>query len=123
MSSSLSGRRILVVEDEVLILLMIEDSLADLGCESVTSAATIDQAVTLIDGQYFDAAMLDMNLDGSSSYAVADALNARKVPFVFATGNCADVIREGYRDQSVLRKPFSNEDLAGAINHLLADTR
>jgi CheY-like chemotaxis protein len=73
----LSGRRVLVIEDEMLILMMIEGMLADLGCESVTSAATIDRAIALIDGQVFDAAMLDMNLNGNNSRAIADALTAR----------------------------------------------
>ena len=86
MNKLLSGRRVLVVEDEMMILMMIEDMLADLGCESVTAAATVDQALALIDAQTFDAAMLDMNLNGNKSYAVADALAARGVPFVFSTG-------------------------------------
>lgn len=120
MSNLLSGRRILVVEDEVLILMMIEDCLADLGCQSVTGAATVNEAVTLINGQAFDAAMLDMNLNGNASYAVADALTAHNVPYVFATGNCASKMRDGYRNQAVLRKPFSNEDLAKTFAHLLS---
>ena len=64
MDKLLSGRRVLVVEDELLVLMMIEDMLADLGCESVTAAATAHQALALIDTQVFDAAMLDMNLNG-----------------------------------------------------------
>jgi CheY-like chemotaxis protein len=123
MSNLLSGCRILVVEDEVLILMMIQDALEDLGCKSVTAAATVNQAVTLIDGQTFDAAMLDMNLNGNASYVVADALTAHDVPYVFATGNCANKMREGYRDQAVLRKPFSNEDLAKTFAHLLAGNK
>lgn len=54
MNKLLSGRRVLVVEDEMLVLLMIEDMLADLGCESVTAAATVDQALAAIDNQIFD---------------------------------------------------------------------
>src|ERR1700730_12848300 len=86
MDKSLSGRRLLVFEDEMMILMIIEDMLADLGCESVTDAATVDQALALIDAQVFDAAMLDMNLNGKNSHPVADALAARGVPFVFSTG-------------------------------------
>ena len=86
MDKLLSGRRVLVVEDEMMVLMIIEDMLADLGCESVTAAATVDQALALIDAQVFDAAMLDMNLNGNKSHAVADALAARGVPFVFSTG-------------------------------------
>ncbi|WP_245318943.1 response regulator [Mesorhizobium temperatum] len=80
MDKLLSGRRVLVVEDEMLVLIMIEDMLADLGCESVTAAATVNQALAVIDAQIFDVAMLDMNLNGCNSYAVAEALGTRGVP-------------------------------------------
>ena len=119
MDKLLSGRRVLVVEDETLILLMIEDMLADLGCESVTAAATIDQAVALIDGQAFDAAMLDLNLNDHSSYVVADALAARGVPFVFCTGNSVFDMKDSHRDRAVLRKPFSEKELIETLARLL----
>ena len=67
MNKLLSGRRVLVVEDEMLVLMMIEDMLADLGCKSVTSAAMVDKALALIDAQTFDFAMLDMNLNGRTA--------------------------------------------------------
>jgi CheY-like chemotaxis protein len=116
----LSGRRILVVEDEMLVLMMTEDMLADLGCESVTSAATVDQALALIDAEGFDAALLDMNLGGDKSFPVADALAARGVPFIFSTGYTGQDMREGYRDRPVLKKPFRYEDLTGVLSRLFA---
>jgi len=116
----LSGRRILVVENEMLVLMMTEDMLADLGCESVTSAATVDQALALIDAEGFDAALLDMNLGGDKSFPVADALAARGVPFIFSTGYTGHDMREGYRDRPVLKKPFRYEDLTGVLSRLLA---
>jgi CheY-like chemotaxis protein len=119
MSKLLSGRRVLVVEDETLILMIIEDMLADLGCESVTTVATVGQALALIDTQVFDAAMLDMNLDGNRSHAVADALAARGVPFVFATGYSGRNMREGHRDRPVLKKPFPYEQLVEVLTGLL----
>ncbi len=67
MDDLLSGRQVLVVEDEMLVLLNLEDMLADLGCGSVSAAATVDQALALIEEQTFDAAMLDVNLDGMKS--------------------------------------------------------
>src|SRR5664280_3633685 len=81
MDKLLLGRRVLVVEDEMLVLIMIEDMLADLGCKSVTSAATVDRALALINEQVPDLAMLDMNLNGSDSHVVAEALVARAIPF------------------------------------------
>ena len=116
----LSGRRVLVVEDEMMILMIIEDMLADLGCESVTAAATIDQALALIDMQVFDAAMLDMNLNGNKSQDVADALAARGVPFVFSTGYSTLEMSDAYRDRPVLKKPFPYEELTEILTRLLS---
>jgi CheY-like chemotaxis protein len=120
MNKCLSGRRILVVEDEMLIVMMIESMLSDMGCESVTTAATIAQAITLIDGQTFDAAMLDVNLNGTNSRPVADALAARGVPFFFSTGNGGHPTMDGYGDRAILKKPFTDEDLAAIVTGLLA---
>ncbi|MEY9697910.1 CheY-like chemotaxis protein [Bradyrhizobium diazoefficiens] len=114
----LCGLRALVVEDEMLVLIMIEDMLADLGCKSVTSAATVGKALTLIDTQAFDVALLDMNLDGNDSHPVADALSARGVPFVYATGNSGHNLKDGYAGRPVLKKPFKFEDLAATLGRL-----
>jgi CheY-like chemotaxis protein len=118
MDKLLSGRRVLVVEDEMLVLIMIEDMLADLGCKSVTSAATVDKALALIDAQYFDAAMLDMNLNGSESHPVAEALSARGVPFVYSTGNTGHGSRHDYSGRPVLKKPFKYEELVAILTRL-----
>ena len=120
MDKLLSGRRVLVVEDEMLVLMMIEDMLADLGCESVTAAATVDQALALIDAQVFDAAMLDMNLNGTKSFPIADALAALGVPFIFSTGYSAQDMRDGYGDRPLLKKPIRYTELAGVFASLLA---
>ena len=119
MRSLLSGRRMLVVEDEMLVLMMTEDMLADLGCEAVAAAATVEQALALIEANTFDAAMLDMNLNGDETYDVADALAARGVPFVFATGYVGHDVKERHRDRPLLRKPFRPTNLAEALTHLL----
>ena len=79
----LSGRRVLVVEDEMLVLIMIEDMLADLGCQSVTAAATVDKALALIHTQVFDVALLDVNLNGNDSHPVAEALRTRGAVCLF----------------------------------------
>ncbi|MFA5901154.1 MAG: response regulator [Hyphomicrobium sp.] len=123
MSSLLTGRRILVVEDEMLIGLMIEDMLADLGCEAVTRAATSDVAVDLVDRQTFDAALLDMNLNGASSRTVAQALQAHGVPFAIATGNSVDDMWDDFRDRAILRKPFQYGELERIIAGLLPADR
>ena len=102
----------------MLILIMIEDMLADLGCKSVTSAATVDNALALIDAQVFDVAMLDMNLNGNDSHLVAEALAARRIPFFYSTGNTSRSLRDGDSDPLVLKKPFKYEELAAILIRL-----
>ena len=116
----MSGRRVLVVEDEMLVLMIIEDMLADLGCESVTSAATVDAALARIDAEIFDVALLDMNLNGSKSFPVADALAKRGVPFAFATGYTGHDMRDGYRDRPILKKPLQPTALAATLARLMS---
>lgn len=115
----LADRRILVVEDEMLVLMNIEYLLADLGCESVTAAATVDQALALLEAQVFDAAVLDVNLNGCESYPVAVALGARGVPFAFSTGYNGEDMRDEFRDRPVLRKPYQREGLVQILTSLL----
>jgi CheY-like chemotaxis protein len=114
----LSGRRVLVVEDEMLLVMMIEDMLADLGSKSVTSAATVEKALALISAQVFDVALLDVNLNGNDSHPVAEVLSARGVPFVYSTGNANRSLRDGYSDRPVLKKPFTCEELATILARL-----
>jgi len=120
MHELLTGRSVLVVEDEMLVLLMIEDMLADLGCEAIATAATVNQAIALIEAQQFDVAMLDMNLNGNKTYEVADALTARGVPFVFSTGYGSHDLKAGYKDCAILTKPFGIRELAEILARLLA---
>ena len=102
----------------MLVLIMIEDMLADLGCQSVTSAATVDKALALINTQVFDVALLDVNLNGNDSHPVSEALSARGVPFVYSTGNTGHSLREGYSDRPMLKKPFKYEELAAILSRL-----
>lgn len=115
----LSGLRILVVEDELIILMMIEGMLSDLGCSDVVSAPSVDKALALVDGQPVDIALLDMNLGGRDSRSVAEALERHGVPFVYCTGNRADDSAKGDLERPVLRKPFSAEELAAALSGLI----
>jgi CheY-like chemotaxis protein len=119
MDKSFSGRHILVVEDEMMLFMMIEEMLTDLGA-SVAVATTVTQALAKIDAQEFDVATLDLNLDGDESYPVADMLVLRGVPFVFSTGYSQKSVRGEYRDRPVLRKPFKERDLINAVQRLLA---
>jgi CheY-like chemotaxis protein len=110
-NDDLTGRRILVVEDEAAISMLLEDMLLDFGCEIVGPAARLANALELVRDQSFDMAILDVNLAGEPIYAVAEALVARQVPFVFSTGYGSAGIKEPFRDRPVVQKPFSQQDL------------
>lgn len=116
----LSGRRVLVVEDEMLVAMLIENMLAELDCEIIGPAAKVEQALTMIEtAGALDAAMLDVNLNGDKSYLVADELAARDVPFIFTTGYETGSLHNGYRSLPVLQKPFSLRVLGDALTKLV----
>ncbi|HEX8642574.1 MAG TPA: response regulator [Allosphingosinicella sp.] len=107
--------RILVVEDEMLVAMNIEDMLLALGHEVAGLASRLGPALDLAREGEFDLAMLDVNLAGETSFAVADVLRARGIPFLFATGYGVDGIADNYQGAPVLQKPFRSRDLAGAL--------
>ena len=119
MTSPLSGRRVLVVEDETMVAWLLEDMLADLGCAVVGPAAHVNQALAMLDAEAIDAAVLDVNLNGQNSYPVADALAARGVPFVFSTGYHKDSLPNSYQSFPVLQKPFDRLKLGDTLAKLL----
>ena len=116
----LNGLRILIVEDEAAISLLLEDMLLDFGCEVVGPAGRLAAALDLAASETFDLAILDVNVAGEPIYPVAEALDARRVPFVFSTGYGSAGIRDLYRDRPVLQKPFAQHDLRQKL--LLAHT-
>jgi CheY-like chemotaxis protein len=120
LDNPLSGRRVLVVEDEIIVSWLLQDMLEDLGCEVVGPAARVDQALAMIETEDLDAVLLDLNLDGERSYPVADALVARGVPFVFATGHAKNRLLEGYQIFPVLQKPFHRLEVVDVLAKLLA---
>jgi CheY-like chemotaxis protein len=103
--------RVLVVEDEGIVAMLIEDMVAELGHELGAVAARVTDALKAVEMDGFDFAILDVNLAGESSYAVADALAARGVPFVFATGYGTAGLARAYAGVPVLAKPFTRDDL------------
>jgi CheY-like chemotaxis protein len=112
--------RILVVEDEMTIALLIEDMLSELGHDVVDLAMRLPQAVELARKTEFDLAILDVNLDGRKSFPVADILLERGIPFAFATGYGAAGIEPAYAGRPVLTKPFLLDDLKATIDRLAA---
>ena len=118
MVESARGLRFLIVEDEIMVLLMIEDMLEELGCEVAASAASPQKALELIATRSFDAALLDMKLNGETSEAVAQALLDRGTPFIFCTGGDMQDLAPQFRNHPFLRKPFTYEDLARTLGQL-----
>lgn len=118
----LTNKKMLVVEDEMLIMMAIEDMLTDLGCTAITVAGTIEQALDLIASQPFDLATLDVNVNGQRSYAVAAALDGRGVPFAFSTGYGEHGVGEGFGDRPVLTKPYNEHQLVTVLTGLLTST-
>lgn len=103
---SLEGRRVLVVEDEMLVFMLIESILQDNGCEVLPPASRVAAALEVAREREFDAALLDVNLAGEPVYPVADMLCERGIPFIFLTGYGEDSLQPPYRDRPILAKPF-----------------
>lgn len=115
----MSPQTILIVEDEPLIAMMIEDFLEVLGKSVGGSADTVEAALAIIAGGGIDAAILDVNLrGGEKSFAIADALAERGIPFVFATGGSHDTVAEQFRDRPTLPKPFTMDGVSKALDAL-----
>ncbi|MDO6414265.1 response regulator [Sphingomonas sp. BIUV-7] len=119
MITPLAGKRILVVEDEMAIMIMLVGALEELGCEAVFTASTVIQACDILAANLFDAAMLDINLSGTTSYPVAAVLQGRGIPFIFSTGYQVERIPERYKKHIILTKPYPMGELARAFTALL----
>ena len=111
LQSATPTKRILVVEDEPMIRMLLEDMLGELGYTVAAEAARIEEALEAAKNADFDIAILDVNLNGQPISPVADALVARGMPFVFATGYGERGLPEPYRDRPTLKKPFQMDGL------------
>ena len=124
MTEGVAGLRLLVVEDEALVAMLIEDILLDLDCIVIGPVGTVAQALALLrDEEQIDGALLDVNLGGGErSYPVADALAEREVPFVFVTGYGEAGVERRYAPVTVLQKPFDPRSLEKVVANDLAET-
>lgn len=113
--SAAGALRVLLVEDEAIIAIMLEGMLADLGCEVVGPAGSLAEATRLARSESLGGAFLDVNLGGQSIYPVAELLAARGVPFVFVSGYGAAGIDARFADAPVLAKPILDADLERAV--------
>jgi CheY-like chemotaxis protein len=110
--------KILIVEDEAIIAMLMEDMVAELGHSVAATTGRIDEATKLAQKADFDFAVLDLSLDGVRTYSIAEMLAARNVPFVFATGYGSAGLDPEWKQRMTLQKPFQSHDLARVIRAL-----
>jgi CheY-like chemotaxis protein len=119
-SAEMPPQRVFLVEDELMIRMLLEDMLDELGYEVAAQAARIDEALDTAKTAEFDLAILDVNVNGHSIGPVADAIAARGIPFVFATGYGERGLPEAHRDRPALKKPFQVDGLDQTLRSALA---
>lgn len=115
MSTEIIHRRVLIVEDEGMVAMLLEDMLTDLGHEVVATVGRMDRAAQLISETSADVVILDVNLNGEQTYSLASVLASRGIPFIFATGYGAAGLNEEWRSKPTLQKPYQARDLDRAM--------
>lgn len=119
-TASPSPKRILVVEDSALVVMLIEDIIADLGWTMIGPASRLSQAMELAKSEVFDGALLDLNLNDEMTWGVADLLHERGVPFAFSTGyDGSTVLPERFARQKMISKPFTPVELERELKRLV----
>lgn len=113
-----SGHRVLVVEDEMHLAMMLEDILEDAGCRAI-KAARLPQALALAADETIDAAVLDINLAGVQVFPVAEVLRGRGIPMLFTSGYGENGLPQAWADCPMLQKPYVLADLQQALTALL----
>jgi CheY-like chemotaxis protein len=120
MTTGLEGRRVLIVEDEALVAMLLETMIEDMGCRPVGPVGTIDEALDVVanDGA-LDVALLDVNVAGRDVFPVAEALTAKGVPFVFSTGYGEGGLADAWRGHPTVQKPFTEAAIRDALRRSL----
>jgi CheY-like chemotaxis protein len=120
MPDELQGLRLLLVEDEFPILMLLEEMVMALGCVVVAASSQVVEAEAPAKSAEIDAAVLDVNVAGMRVYPVATALKERAIPFVFATGYGRSGVEPAWQQYQVLQKPFNERQLGEAITRAIA---
>ncbi len=111
----LQGLRVLVVEDETLVAMLIEEYLAEFGCVVALSARRVEKGLEGLQNLDVGAAVLDVNVAGESVSPIAELLSKRNVPFIFASGYGAKGVEARWIGRPVLQKPFAAGELRSAL--------
>jgi CheY-like chemotaxis protein len=114
--NGLSGMRVMVAEDELLIAMLIEDVLADAGCLLVGPFCNVSDALAAARDATIDIALLDVNLRGQKIYPAAEALAARRIPFLLLSGYGRDAIPPNHPDWEACAKPFKSAELTKMLS-------
>jgi CheY-like chemotaxis protein len=117
----LKGRRVLVVEDDPMVAMLLVDMLDTIGCEIVAVASRLDDALEKAQCS-FDLAILDINLEGANTFHVAELLSTRGIGFVFATGYGKAHLPADLANAPLLQKPFLERDVARALRRAVQST-
>jgi CheY-like chemotaxis protein len=121
-TEDIQGLRVIVVEDDSLICLLLEDMLSDLGCKVVGAAGDFKKAIELAQREEdIDVAILDVNLGGQLVFPVADILSKRGIPFLFATGMGADGLPPHWQGHCTVQKPMTVASLATALGRAVRE--
>ena len=116
MTDIFTGRRVLIVEDESLVSMLLETILSDMGCDVIGPESNVDDGLRIASGTgKLDAALLDVNVAGQEVFPVAEALKARGVPFVFSTGYGEAGLPEHWRGNPTVQKPFTEGAIRDAL--------
>jgi CheY-like chemotaxis protein len=111
-------RQVFLVEDEALLVMVLEDMLPELGYEVVASAHSVGSALQALEAHEPDLAILDVNLGGSRSFPVADALVLRGIPFLFASGYGESILPDRHAGAPLVPKPYGRYELERALANL-----
>ncbi|ANP46663.1 PAS domain S-box protein [Candidatus Viadribacter manganicus] len=117
--NGIEGRRIMIIEDEPLIGMVLIDYLEDAGCTVAGPAQSAETALRMATDENVDAALVDGNLAGRRVDQIVDTLKARQIPFAFVTGYGREALPSGYDDALIVEKPFTQEQVVNALERLL----
>jgi CheY-like chemotaxis protein len=117
----LAGIRVLLVEDETLVAMLLEDMISELGATVVGAASRVDRALEIVNDpkSAIDVGLLDVNLGGEDAFPIAAALAERGVPFAFSTGYGNAGLPEHWRSRPTLQKPFTQEQVQSVLSRTL----